>query len=108
MLEYSVSPPSSPLQERVGPSPHRSGFGRAGGERRRSAKKPQLQRTIILKRLPAWLAAVAFSSAALHAQPQPVPLTRVHAHNDYLHPPPLFDALNCGFCSVEADVHLVD
>jgi len=38
----------------------------------------------------------------------PVPLVRAHAHNDYLHRRPLLDALDCGFCSVEADVHLVD
>ena len=36
------------------------------------------------------------------------PLTRAHAHNDYLHDRPLLDALSYGFCSVEADVFLVD
>jgi len=36
------------------------------------------------------------------------PLTRAHAHNDYEHKRPLFDALAQGFCSVEADVYLVD
>src|SRR5437660_12928956 len=36
------------------------------------------------------------------------PVTRAHAHNDYEHPRPLFDALDQGFCSVEADVFLVD
>jgi len=35
------------------------------------------------------------------------PLTGVHAHNDYEHHRPLLDALDNGFCSVEADVHLV-
>jgi len=35
------------------------------------------------------------------------PLTNVHAHNDYEHPHPLFDAMDCGFCSFEADIHLV-
>jgi hypothetical protein len=40
--------------------------------------------------------------------PAPVPLVRAHAHNDYLHPRPLLDALECGFCSIEADVYLVD
>lgn len=30
-----------------------------------------------------------------------------HAHNDYEHQRPLFDALACGFASVEADVHLI-
>src|SRR5436190_13915493 len=29
-----------------------------------------------------------------------------HAHNDYEHTRPLFDALGNGFISVEADVHL--
>ena len=44
----------------------------------------------------------------LPAHAQPTPLTRVHAHNDYQHHRPLLDALDHGFCSVEADVHLVD
>lgn len=35
-------------------------------------------------------------------------LLNAHAHNDYLHPRPLYDALNAGFCSVEADIWLVD
>ena len=37
-----------------------------------------------------------------------VPLQRVHAHNDYEHKRPLFDALDQGFCSVEGDIHLID
>ncbi len=36
------------------------------------------------------------------------PLPNAHAHNDYLHQRPLLDALDRGFCSVEADIHLVD
>jgi hypothetical protein len=36
------------------------------------------------------------------------PLPRAHAHNDYEHARPLLDALEHGFCSVEADVWLVD
>jgi len=35
-------------------------------------------------------------------------LPNAHAHNDYLHPRPLLDALDQGFCSVEADVFPVD
>ncbi len=31
-----------------------------------------------------------------------------HAHNDFNHPRPLFDALSHGFSSVEADIHLRD
>jgi hypothetical protein len=35
-----------------------------------------------------------------------VPLARAHAHNDYEHSRPLLDSLDCGFCSVEADIWL--
>ncbi|MBW7991581.1 MAG: hypothetical protein FVQ84_16430 [Planctomycetes bacterium] len=38
----------------------------------------------------------------------PKPLLNAHAHNDYAHDRPLFDALDHGFASVEADIHLVD
>tara|TARA_A100000171_G_C2102790_1_gene130636 strand:+ start:318 stop:1127 length:810 start_codon:yes stop_codon:yes gene_type:complete len=36
------------------------------------------------------------------------PLKNAHAHNDYEHEKPLFDALKNGFISVEADVYLID
>jgi hypothetical protein len=39
---------------------------------------------------------------------QPPPLPHAHAHNDYEHKRPLLDALDHGFCSVEADIWLVD
>jgi glycerophosphoryl diester phosphodiesterase len=42
------------------------------------------------------------------AEDAPTPLPNAHAHNDYYHDRPLFDALDHGFCSVEADIHLVD
>lgn len=45
-------------------------------------------------------------NALLAAEPQP--LVEAHAHNDYEHARPLLDALERGFCSVEADVYLVD
>lgn len=38
----------------------------------------------------------------------PIPLPGAHAHNDYEHDRPLLDALDHGFTSVEADIHLVD
>lgn len=38
----------------------------------------------------------------------PAPLVPAHAHNDYAHTRPLLDALDHGFCSVEADIFLVD
>ncbi len=41
------------------------------------------------------------------ATPTTRPLTNVHSHNDYEQPRPLFDALDHGFCSVEADIYLV-
>ncbi len=49
------------------------------------------------------LLAVSLTRAA-----DPVPLVRAHAHNDYEHPRPLLDALDCGFVSIEADIYLVD
>jgi glycerophosphoryl diester phosphodiesterase len=38
----------------------------------------------------------------------PMPLSQAHAHNDYEHARPLLDALEHGFCNVEADVWLVN
>ena len=52
--------------------------------------------------------ALAGEPASPPATATPVPLRRVHAHNDYEHTRPLLDALDCGFCSVEADIHLVE
>lgn len=55
------------------------------------------------------LALSALLAAALPlVVPPPVPLPTAHAHNDYEHTRPLFDALACGFCSVEADIWLRD
>jgi hypothetical protein len=42
------------------------------------------------------------------AAADPIPLPQAHAHNDYEHRRPLMDALEHGFCSVEADVWLVN
>lgn len=44
---------------------------------------------------------------ALGVAGQVKPLTNAHAHNDYWHFRPLQQALNNGFMSVEADVHLL-
>jgi hypothetical protein len=57
------------------------------------------------------LALACLPFAPCHAAEKPTPptpLVRAHAHNDYEHKRPLFDALENGFCSVEADVWLVD
>src|SRR5207249_3583768 len=46
---------------------------------------------------------------AADAPPTPItPLIHVHAHNDYEHAHPFFDAAECAFCSFEADIHLVE
>ncbi len=55
-----------------------------------------------------FLAALACGLALRAGAAEPVPLLRAHAHNDYAHPRPLLDALDHGFCSVEADIWLVD
>jgi glycerophosphoryl diester phosphodiesterase family protein len=44
--------------------------------------------------------------ATIAAEPKPLP--QAHAHNDYEHNRPLLDALDHGFCSVEADIWLRD
>lgn len=57
------------------------------------------------------LALVAGTVPAAATPPAPgsrSPLERAHAHNDYDHDRPLFDALSHGFTSVEADIFLVD
>ena len=52
--------------------------------------------------------AMTLSARHISAADEPTtPLLRAHAHNDYLHDRPLLDALDNGFCSVEADIFLV-
>ena len=53
------------------------------------------------------LAFAALLAKPLAAEEPAKPLARTHAHNDYEHKRPLLDALDCGFCSVEADIWLV-
>ena len=55
----------------------------------------------------AMTAALLLGCAATHAV-DPAPLVYGHAHNDYAHHRPLAEALECAFCSVEADICLVD
>jgi hypothetical protein len=55
----------------------------------------------------ALLALVAADPAGPVPAPADKPVPRTHAHNDYEHPHPLFDALHEGFVGVEADVYLV-
>ncbi len=54
-------------------------------------------------------ALLLLSSCRSHvAGTQVTPLPHAHAHNDYRHDRPLYDALAHGFNSVEADIFLVD
>ena len=51
-----------------------------------------------------WTAALLTLTTLCHGQPiHP----NAHAHNDYEHTRPLFDALDQGFRSVEVDIHRV-
>src|SRR5438105_13694218 len=64
-----------------------------------------------IRLLLAWLLASTCLSGAIVAGDDfrlGAPLRQAHAHNDYEHARPLFDALDQGFCSVEADIYLVD
>jgi hypothetical protein len=54
----------------------------------------------------ALLSAPASATTSHHHGVRPLP--QAHAHNDYEHARPLFDALDQGFTSVEADIFLVD
>lgn len=58
-----------------------------------------------MKRFLFVIAAAAFAFNSAVAQ---TPLPRAHAHNDYEHVRPLFEALEQGFGSVEADVYPVN
>ncbi len=53
---------------------------------------------------------VTLSSHAISASDAPSvrPLPNAHSHNDYHQPRPLHAALERGFCSVEADIYLLD
>jgi len=60
-------------------------------------------RILVSKWLCGWIALFC-SLASLAVEP----LIHAHAHNDYEHKRPLLDALDEGFCSVEADIYLVE
>lgn len=51
---------------------------------------------------------VWISSGVLAQKVADIPLPNAHAHNDYAHDRPLWDALQYGFTSLEADVFLID
>lgn len=63
--------------------------------------------TLVLLTAFSFMLAATFLGAAPASQPVKA-LVNAHAHNDYEHARPLLDALDSGFCSVEADIHLID
>ena len=65
-----------------------------------------MRRSVLV--LPQFLAVASLllSLDSVSAQEPESVLKRAHAHNDYYHKRPLLDALEQGFCSVEADVFL--
>jgi hypothetical protein len=62
--------------------------------------------------MPKLISLLIFSSllfavaTAAQAEAPAKPLPQAHSHNDYEHERPLVDALDRGFCNIEADVHL--
>ncbi len=54
-----------------------------------------------------WIVMLLLTASSSPPQRGAVPLLHAHAHNDYLHDPPLLKALEHGFTSVEADIFLV-
>lgn len=63
---------------------------------------------LTLTRRSALLILLTVPNVAIVSAEDVAPLSQAHSHNDYLHERPLLDALEYGFCSVEADVFLVD
>jgi hypothetical protein len=51
---------------------------------------------------------LVLSAGLIQLSAAPGPLIHAHSHNDYEHARPLLDALDHGFCGVEADIYLVD
>src|SRR5438046_7614806 len=63
---------------------------------------------LVIRRASILLLTALCIGCASRPTPDPMPLLDVHSHNDYSHPRPLKEALECGVCSIEADVVLVD
>jgi hypothetical protein len=66
-----------------------------------------VRRSLLLLLAVLGLVAGAAPATAAPAHERVRPLAQAHAHNDYEHDRPLFDALDQGFTSVEADIYLV-
>ncbi len=66
-----------------------------------------MRRPLLLLLAVLGLVAGAVPATATPAHDRVRPLAQAHAHNDYEHARPLFDALDEGFTSVEADIYLV-
>jgi hypothetical protein len=64
----------------------------------------RLQSTLLLT----FVLAVVVPQRFIPADEQAKPLPAAHAHNDYMHKRPLLDAIEHGFCSVEADIFLIE
>ncbi len=89
------------------PTDHADSSGRSAYKFRECRSTMDLLRFV--NRISVSLAILATSlNTALFAAQPPAPKIQAHSHNDYLQKNPLLDALDQGFCSVEADVFLVD
>lgn len=73
-----------------------------------SSINPRVVSLLLLALVAMLLAALPAAAPARPGQPDAEGLERAHAHNDYEHDRPLYDALDNGFKSVEADVWLVE
>ena len=69
---------------------------------------PRMVTLLLLVTAAMLLAALPSAASAKPGQTGSGGLERAHAHNDYEHDRPLYDALDNGFKSVEADVWLID
>ena len=104
-----IEPPVLVKRRSAGlPLPQEEGWGE--GERDDRTEGSQPCKRLCKTAVGIWALVVlvrVFVPAFAHGA-EPKPLVNAHAHNDYEHPRPLLDALDRGFCSIEADVWLVD
>jgi hypothetical protein len=68
----------------------------------------KLIRCLVVVALAWQFATTSWADEKREAKSTVKPLVHAHAHNDYAHERPLLDALDNGFCNVEADIFLVD
>ena len=101
-METTTCAPHCPADRRIVPF-----LGQAGGTRLRRHRLRERFRSAACLSICA-LVFVLATAGCVQTGGRATALVHAHAHNDYAHTRPLLDALDHGFCSVEADIFLMD